>query len=475
MNYKISCINNQTKFLQIKALFSNTNRSVQKVHLPAWRPGRYEIQNFAKYLRKVKAFSESGEPLKVMKTGKDTWAVQTKGHPGFTMTYEFCADIKNAGGSYINDTFLYLNPINCLMYLQDHQEEACKIHINFNANADIASGMRYEKVDSINTFYAEDYHELVDSPIMISSSIQHKTYSLSGSTFHIWIKGKIEVPWERVLADFKKFTKEQITVFGEFPEKNYHFMLWMMPMPYFHGVEHKNSTMMTLGPDGQEFEAIYSDLLGLASHELFHTWNVKRIRPKELLPYNYAKENYFNTCFVAEGLTTFYGDWILYRSGVFSKEQYQKELETTLRRHFEVADQADLSLLESSYDLWLDGYEKGIPNRKASVYHKGAVAALLLHHEIQLATNNKKSLDDVLKTLWLNFGRPYVGYSYQDYQKVCFEVTGKKLSHYFKTVIAGNGSLKTETAMALVNFGFKMGEDAKGFIRLGNLKPQKKR
>ncbi|MFT6879271.1 MAG: putative metalloprotease with PDZ domain [Arcticibacterium sp.] len=470
MNYKISCTDAKSKYLKIEALFSNNNLSVKTVHLPAWRPGRYEIQNFAKYLRKVKAFGESGEPLKVKKIGKDTWVIQSKGELSFTMTYEFYADIKNAGGSYINDTFLYLNPINCLMYLKDHQEEACKIHIDFNANTDIASGMKYEKKDGINTFYADDFHALVDSPIMISSKIQHKTYTLSESTFHIWIKGKIEVPWDKVLTDFKKFTKEQIAVFGEFPEKNYHFMIWMMPMPYFHGVEHKNSTMMTLGPDGKEFETIYPDLLGLASHELFHTWNAKRIRPKELLPYDYSKENYFNTCFVAEGLTTFYGDWILYRSGVFSKEQYQKELETTLRRHFEVADQADLSLLESSYDLWLDGYEKGIPNRKASVYHKGAVAALLLHHEIQLATNNKKGIDDVLKMLWINYGKPYVGYSYHDYQKICFDITGKKLSKYFDTVIAGNSSLKKETDLALANLGFKMREDAKGFIRLENLK-----
>ena len=474
MNYKISCKEKQSKYLQIEASFSNVNKTIQKINLPAWRPGRYQIQNFAKYLRKVKAFDQSGKSLDIKKSSKDIWVVKTKGQSEIILTYEFYADIKNAGGSYIDETFFYLNPINCLMYIEDKQDEQCVLDIDFNLNVDVSCGMPCEKNGSITTFSANDYHELVDSPIMISSKIQHKTYEVAGSIFHIWIKGKIEVPWKKVLNDFKKFTQEQINVFGEFPEENYHFMLWMTPMAYYHGVEHKNSTMMTLGPDGQEFDAIYTDLLGLASHELFHTWNAKRIRPKELLPYNYSKENYFDTCFVAEGLTTFYGDWILYRSGVFSKEQYQKELETTLRRHFENADKADLSLLESSYDLWLDGYEKGTPNRKVSVYHKGAVAALLLHHKIKSATDNVKSLDDVLKELWTQFGKPYVGYSYKNYQNICQEVIGGKLNNYFKKVIAGNESLKKETAQALKDLGFEMSEDEKGFISLQNFDVEKK-
>jgi predicted metalloprotease with PDZ domain len=133
--------------------------------------------------------------------------------------------------------------------------------------------------------------------------------------------------------------------------------------------------MIVLGPD-DEGEGLYADLLGVSSHELFHAWNIIRIRPKEMLPYDFTKENYFRTCFVAEGCTTYYGDLFLKRAGVFNDETYIKELQVYMKRHFENSAHATQSLTDSSFDLWLDGYEKGIPNRKVSVYHKGALVGI---------------------------------------------------------------------------------------------------
>jgi predicted metalloprotease with PDZ domain len=463
MNYKIWRNNNNSKYLTIEATFLNLHKSPQSIHLPAWRPGRYEIQNFAKYIKNVKASSESGEPLAIKKTLKDVWEVDIQGHKNIKVQYEFYADIQNAGGSFVNTDFLYLNPINCCMYIENKQEEVCNIEIEFEQNKDVACGLVHIKNGRSTLLKASTYHDLVDSPIMISSKIQHKTYLCDGHTFHIWIKGKIEVPWEKVLVDFEKFTQEQINIFGEFPEKDYHFMLWMLPNAYYHGVEHKNSTMMTIGPDGQNFDDMYTELLGLASHELFHVWNVKNIRPLELLPYDYAKENYFNTCFVVEGLTTFYGDWVLFRSGVYSKKEYLNELETTFRRHFGNSDSSSQSLLESSYDLWLDGYEAGVPNRKVSVYFKGAIAGLILHHVLQ---SSNKGLDDLMKMLWLKFGKPYKGYTYQDYQKCCEEIADVSLDAYFKTVIEGNISLKILAEEALKIFNFEMKDGVNGQLTL---------
>ncbi|WP_341227089.1 M61 family peptidase [uncultured Arcticibacterium sp.] len=471
MNYKISYKQPDTKYLHIEATFSNISQKLLKINLPAWRPGRYEIQNFAKNIRNVSCKASNGKDLSIKKVKKDIWQVKTEGYSEISIQYEFYADIQNAGGSYIEPNFLYLNPINFCMYIENQQNEPCELKIDFAANTDIATGMSFEKNGSINTFTCNSFHDLVDSPIMISSAIQHKTYMSQGYKFHIWVKGKIEIPWNKVLIDFKKFTSEQIDVFGEFPVKEYHFMLWMMSKPYYHGVEHHNSTMMTLGPDAQNFDEIYIDILGLASHELFHTWNVKKIRPKELLPYDYSKENYFETCFVAEGLTTFYGDWILYRSGVFNKEQYLKELETTLKRHFETSNEASQSLLNSSFDLWLDGYEKGVPDRKVSVYHKGAIAALILHHLIQQNSDNKKGLDDLMRELWINYGKPFKGYSYRDYQNICKKYIGKNASTYFRDIIAGNQSIKEQTKAALESLNFQLVKDSKDTISLAYLKP----
>jgi predicted metalloprotease with PDZ domain len=466
MNYKISVENIHSKYLNIKALFSGIDSDKLIVRLPAWRPGRYEIQNFAQYIRDVRAFDSNQKSLNISKITKDSWQIETQNNAEITVRYQFNADIGNAGGSYVDDTFLYINPINCLMYLDDRQNEHCELAVDFSSNVQVACGMPYLKEGSEVRFLADNYHHLVDSPFMLSDRIQHKTYEVQNSTFHIWIKGNTEIQWSRVLTDFEKFTQTQIDIFGEFPEKDYHFMLWLMPEANYHGVEHRNSTMMTLGPVSQSFDEFYIDFLGLSSHELFHAWNVKRIRPKELLPYDYSRENYFETCFIAEGITTLYGDWALYRSGVFNQQQYQKELETTLRRHFDSADLATESLLQSSFDLWLDGYKKGIPDRKVSVYHKGAVAAIILHDLIQKATNQKKGLDDVMKALWLNYGKPFKGYSLQDYITVCEELTKHSLKAYFDTVIAGNGSVWKQTQEAINCLGFKMTRSSEGYTQL---------
>jgi predicted metalloprotease with PDZ domain len=331
--------------------------------------------------------------------------------------------------------------------------------------------MPHKKTTDGTIFFAKNFHDLADSPFFITSRLHHIQYQSFETNFHIWIKGAGEFPLEKIETDFKKFTETQIQIFGEFPEEDFHFMLWLSPEASYHGVEHSRSTMMTLGPTTENFDDLYTDLLGLASHELFHAWNIKRIRPKELLPYDYSKENYFTTCFVAEGITTFYGDWILYRSGVFDRKAYHKELESTLRRHFETADQADLSLLESSYDLWLDGYKRGVPERKVSVYHKGATAGLILNHLISEKTNGQQNLDDLMKLLWNRHGKPFIGYSYNDFRLATEEIAGQSFEWYFKTIIESNLSIFETCNEALKGDNFELRRNENGFIQLIDLSP----
>ena len=160
------------------------------------------------------------------------------------------------------------------------------------------------------------------------------------------------------------------------------------------------------------------------------------------MPYDFTKENYFKTCFIVEGVTTYFGDLILFRSGVFDEKQYHKELEVRYKQHFEEAGNASQSLVEASWDLWLDGYAQSIPDRKVSVYHKGAIAAQILDLFIQKITKNQRTLDDVMRKMWENFGKKMIGYSLQDYKNICEEVAGKNLNWYFEECIFGNSSLE---------------------------------
>jgi predicted metalloprotease with PDZ domain len=256
------------------------------------------------------------------------------------------------------------------------------------------------------------------------------------------------------LEEFGKFTECQIALFGNFPTKNYHFLFQILPYNHYHGVEHADSTVITLGPDyAFNSEKTYNDFLGVSSHELFHTWNITRLRPVEMMPYDFFNENYFNTGFIAEGITTYYGDYLLKRSGVFSIKQYLKELNAMLKRHFDNAGRWHASLAESSVDLWLDGYSKGIPGRKVSIYIKGALTALLLDLTLRWESKGKKSLDDVMRLMWQQYSK--TGYRFEEYQNVVNEVAGKDMTDYFLQYISGKKPLENILSELFSKFGLK--------------------
>lgn len=448
MNYKIYSKNKASHFIDIECSIENIQTNEIELQLPAWRPGRYELQNFAKNIQLFEVFDEKDQKLKTFKITKDRWKVQTNGAKTITAKYNYYANIVNAGSSFVDENILYINPVNLCIYAEGYINNPCTLELYKTDNQEIAGLNDQQKLENNRVSIPfNDFYHLADSPFIVSSNLKHDFYEVGKVKFNIWFEGNLSREHlGRIRTDFKKFTKEQIKLFGEFPEKEYHFITWILPVPYYHGVEHRSSTMQVLGPDSQDFSELYIDLLGLASHELFHTWNICKLRPVELLPYNYTKENYFPTCFVAEGVTTYYGDLMLYRSGVFDQIQYLKELEAYYKRHFDHADRASQSLVESSWDLWLDGYSQSIPDRKVSVYHKGAIAAQILDLHIQKISLKTRSIDDVMKLMWQRFGKsengtPLKGYTMQDYQDICEEVAEESLDWYFEKCILGTESL----------------------------------
>jgi predicted metalloprotease with PDZ domain len=349
---------------------------------------------------------------------------------------------------------LYFNPVNFTMYSATAMDVPVKINILAdNKITNLASGMQFKKTKTGYVALATSIRQWFDSPVLISNNLLHLTFKSRKTPFHFWVAGSLGFESEVLIRDLRKIADAQIDLFGVFPEKDYHFMLIVPQDAYYHGVEHSNSTMLVLGQNTILHCSYYQNLLGLASHELFHTWNIAKIRPKEILPYDYSKEQYFETCFVAEGFTTYYGDKMLLTSGVITIEEYYLELETTCRRHFENADAASQSLLESSIDLWVDGYEKAIPYKRVSVYDKGAIAAFILDTLIQSKTQNIKSLDNVMQKLWEVYGSQEKGYCYQEIKLICEEVYGESLAPFFDQVIAGNGSIWEITQVALATIG----------------------
>ncbi len=432
--------------LHIELAISHIDSPTLELQLPAWRPGRYELANFAKNLLHLNVSEKNGNSLAWEKITKDRWRVRLNGASDIKVRYRYYARQMDAGGSWVDENQVYINFINCLMYAEGYLEEPCEVVLNLPENYQLACGLPQPHR---HTLSAVNYYRLVDSPLFASATLEHLSYQVADSTFHIWIQGEVTLAREKLVNDFRSFTQAQVNMLGGFPDPEYHFLLQALPFQHYHGVEHWNSTVMTLGPTEKIPNELHPELIGLASHELFHVWNVIRIRPTELLPYDFTRENYFPTGYVAEGLTTYYGDLFLARSGFFTPEQFLAELTRTFNRHFTLGNTAALSLTQSSFDLWLDGYTAGVPGRKVSIYHKGALAALILDLEIRKETNNRKSLDNVVQLLWERFGKRGIGYSHEDYVQLAEEVAEKPLQDYFDECITGTAPLHQRLAAAL--------------------------
>jgi predicted metalloprotease with PDZ domain len=431
MLYKFSYKNPHAQYIDIEFSAEGISSDELEIQLPAWRPGRYELFDFAKNIQKWQAYDGQGNKLKSRKIKKDRWLVETKGIKKLLIKYNYYSAELNAGSTWVDDNKLYVNPVNCCIYIPDRMDEQCSVELEIPDEYIIATGMEV----SGKTMKASGFHELADSPFIASASLAQKMFIYEGVEFHLWFQGLEKPDWEKLLSDFFVFIDQQYQLFGEFPVKKYHFIFQILPYQAYHGVEHCNSTVIVLGPLYDIFEMnLYNELLGVSSHELFHTWNIKQIRPLEMMPYDYSKENYTRLGFVAEGVTTYYGDLMLFRSGIFSDGEYFKTFNQQLKKHFDHFGRFNMSVADSSFDTWLDGYVQGVPNRKVSIYAEGCLLAFITDILIRKNSMGKSSLDQVMKSLYYNYAKKGKGYSEQDYRAEVEKAAGTDLSGLFDLI-----------------------------------------
>ena len=435
IHYKLSAPHRISHFLEIEMTIDGVDSDEIILELPSWRPGRYELGNFAKNIRKWQAFNDKNETLAFKKITKDSWQVSTEGSSKIRICYDYYCAQADAGGCWVDDEQIYINPVHCFLFLSDQLHQSCSIELDVPKNYKVAGSL---KKTSEHLLIASDFHQLFDSPFIASQSLQVNTYTVNGINFNICFQGICKPEWEQIIHDFRLFTEDQFKMMGDFPFDEYSFLVQVLPYNFYHGVEHLSSTVLALGPGHQLMnDSVYDDFIGVASHELFHAWNIKTIRPVEMLPYNYKKENYSRLGFVYEGVTTYYGDLFLVRSGVFNSEQFFKEINTRLQKHFDNPGRFNLSVADSSFDTWLDGYNPGIPGRKTSIYDEGCLTAMMTDLLIRKKTNSNSSLDDVMKTLYIDFGKKNIGYTEHDYISIVEYITKQPMADFFLDHIYG--------------------------------------
>lgn len=440
IHYKLHLKNPSSHYIDVDLTITEITSPTIELQLPAWRPGRYELGNFAKNVKRVDVLDEQGNSLKYTKTTKDLWLIETANTKQIKVTYSYYTSEINAGNCYADETQLYVNPVHLCMYVPDRMNEQHVVELDIADNYKIATSLRVNH----KTLTAQSFDELADSPFIASAGIQSDFYEVNGIKFWLHFNGECKPDFKKIKTDFIKFTQTQVDFWGSFPVNDYHFLFQVLPFKFYHGVEHQKSTVIVLG-QGYSINTgtTYESLLGVSSHELFHTWNIKYIRPIEMLPYDFTKENYARTGYVYEGFTTYYGDVMLLTSGVFTTEHYFETLEERLVKHFHNHGRFNLSVADSSWDTWLDGYVPGAPYRKTSIYDEGNLIAFMLDVTIMKHTNNTKSLRDVCRVIYNEFGKKHKGYSENDIITICETFAGTSLKDFFANYVYGNANFET--------------------------------
>ncbi len=436
IQYSITLNQPEKHYIDISVKIDTKGSEKLNIQLPAWRPGRYELANFAQNIRKWYAVDEKGTELSSYKIKKDCWVIETGGCIEVSIKYDYYSNLLDAGNTYFNENQLYVNPVNCLVYIQERINEPCEIQLtNLPENYTIAGSLSF---DSGHKAVARDFHALADSPFIACTDFKFRKYIVGNYNFSISIVGNAHPDWEKMIPDFQAFCTQQIDLFGELPVKDYHFLYQMPDYKYYHGVEHLASNVVCIGPaESLNTDEFYADFMGISSHELFHSWNVKSIRPVEMYPYDYSKENYTPLNYVTEGVTSYYGDYILLRSAVYTWEVYFAKAARTVERHQHNFGKLYQTLSEASMDAWIDGYKTGAPDRKISFYQKGMIVAWMLDLNMRRDTNNSQSLDSVMRILYREFAKKDKGYSEADYLHIVSSIAGKDYRAFFEKYVWG--------------------------------------
>jgi len=369
--------------------------------LPVWRPGRYLVQDYAANVREWTA-----QERDVWKDGKSSWRIRARAGDEVTMRYRYYAGVLDAGSSFLDDDEAYFNGSNLFMLVEGLRDEEHLLTIAAPAEWRIETQLPR---DDEQTFRARDYDHLIDSPTIAASTLTRHSFVESGARIHLVFRDDEGIDTQQYVEPVRAIAREQASLFGgTLPFTEYRFLFHVRDR--WHGVEHEDSCSIivrrnallgaTPGDEGHDH------LLSISAHELFHAWNVKRIVPARFTPYDYWHETPTRLLWVMEGLTSYYGELSMVRSGVWSTERYLEHLRREIETLESLPARRHLSLSQASFDGWLSNPATMHDHANAwfSFYNKGELVSMLLDLAIRRATRNMRSLDDVVRLLWQEYG-----------------------------------------------------------------------
>lgn len=415
--------------------------------LPVWAPGSYVVREFARHIVEIAAFDRRGNELELTKTTKNRWVVQNpKKLPQIRVVYRVYCREKSVRTNWVDDQYALLQGAATYLARPDLLDAPATVTLVLPDGWRRSATSLRSDGDRPHQYSAESYHELVDSPI-VAGRLEVFPFQAGGVT-HALVNVNDFGFWDgsRAVRDLTKMVEAHQAMWGRVPYDRYLFLNIIGPTGGG-GLEHDNCCVLEAGQWVTGDEGSYRGWLSLCSHEFFHAWNVRRLRPRELVAYDYENENYTPSLWVAEGITSYYQDLLLVRAGLADESSMMGELSGMVSGIQSTPGRLKQSLRDSSHDAWIKYYKPGETTRTAEIsyYTKGAVVGWLLDVEIRRASQGQKSLDDALRLLYRRFaGRR--GYTPADFCKVCSTVAGADLTEFFARSVDSTGELDYQTA-----------------------------
>lgn len=398
VHYEIAFPEPHTHYAEVQIVIGHLETDTTEVRLPVWAPGSYLVREFARNIEGFQATTAQGTILPWRKHTKNGWQIQTKGMKEVIVRYRVYANELTVRTSHVDESHAYLNGSSIWMYLKGYKNTPCTVKvIPFHLHKVVSTALRQSADDPL-TYIATDYDELVDSPFEIGNHTLIK-YDALGIPHEIALYGRNSADRSKLANDFKKIAEAAYPIFGHFPCKRYLTIIHHFPSGGG-GLEHANSTTLQATPS--IYHRNYGGLLSLFAHEYFHLWNVKRLRPEGLGPFDYDQEVYTDLLWFAEGFTSFYDDLLPVRAGFVQPKDYLQGITSMINKVEQQPGSRVQTLAESSFDAWIKFYrrDENSSNSQVSYYEKGPLAALLLQAWILAESKGKVSLDDVMKELY---------------------------------------------------------------------------
>jgi len=437
IHFEISFTEPQAHYIDVSMTVTGISQGQLELIMPVWTPGSYLIREFSKNVEAFKVIS-NGKPLHFEKLRKNSWLINTKNITAITVAYRVYAFEVSVRTSFVDSSHAFLSPAGIFLYPEGMLDLSSKIQIIPCSNWKTVSTGLETSDNNPYCFYAPNFDTLYDSPFEVGNQhvfsftaarVLHEVAMYGGGMYHE----------ETLTADFTRIIEEETVIFGENPNKRYVFIVHNFNQGSG-GLEHGNSTVLGVSREAYATEKTYQDFLGLVSHEYFHLWNVKRLRPEALGPLDYQQENYTTSLWVAEGFTAYYDNLILRRAGLISVENYLKLIAADIINIENLPGRKTQTVTEASFDTWIKFYRpnENSPNSTVSYYVKGSLIAFCIDLLIIHETNAARSLDDVMKRMYEQFYKTENrGYTEAEFKMVLEDVAGTSLNHIYEHYING--------------------------------------